>query len=69
MSTGELHVDITQCARCTGNHAALLFVPFRHPFSLTWTHWAMCPTNGEPILLRIVGGTDNDTPATETEGT
>lgn len=32
------------------------YLPLAHPVvgpdGTTWTHWAPCPTNGEPILMR-----------------
>ena len=54
--TGYLTIDVKGCARCHGlEHSALTFSSFTHPVQdldgTTWTHWALCPTNGEPILL------------------
>jgi hypothetical protein len=35
----------------------MTFMPLAHPVELddgtAFTHWAPCPTNGEPILLLI----------------
>ena len=44
------------CARCHGDgHDDLTFLPLTHVVECdcgeTFTHWAPCPTNGEPILL------------------
>lgn len=43
------------CARCHGDgHPGITFQPLTHPLVLglyEFTHWAPCPTNGEPILL------------------
>lgn len=47
------------CARCHGDgHDDLLFRPFTIPFTLETiggeavaTHWSICPTTLEPILL------------------
>lgn len=56
---------IVGCARCYGEgHTDLLFEPLTHPVDVNddlgpLTHWAPCPTNGEPILLRTV---PEDTP-------
>lgn len=54
-------VDLKGCARCWGDgHDALTFEPLTHPVELdsdaepSFTHWAPCPTNGEPILMRII---------------
>lgn len=58
--------SIVGCARCHGDgHDDLLFNPFTYPvkagrverpdksivIDLEATHWALCPTNGEPILM------------------
>jgi hypothetical protein len=40
------------CARCGGDHRAVLFKPFRRACD-PFTHWAACPRTGEPILLLI----------------
>lgn len=45
---------IIHCARCGGDHENVDTKPFAQPFRLgvdTWTHWAPCPTNGDPILV------------------
>lgn len=49
-------VDVVGCARCHGDgHAGLKFMPLTYPYiedgGTEMTHWAPCPTNGEPILL------------------
>jgi len=48
---------VVGCARCGGVHYDLEFklltFPMEDSSGLVWTHWALCPTNGEPILLRI----------------
>jgi hypothetical protein len=57
---GAMVVDLVGCARCRGEgHTQLEFAPLTHPMSsdgidYDFTHWAPCPTNGEPILLRVV---------------
>ena len=55
----RLHtIDLVGCARCRGEgHARLTFRPLTHPVECEngeRTHWAPCPTNGEPILMRIL---------------
>lgn len=43
---------ISCCARCGKDHPDVTFEPFKRPHG-EWTHWAACPTNGQPILMRI----------------
>jgi hypothetical protein len=48
--------NILGCARCGGEHL-VRFKPFRNPIELggaTLTHWGLCPTTREPILMRFV---------------
>ncbi len=51
---------LVNCARCGETHELpIIFKPLTHPvrdlrgreFA---SHWAECPTNGEPILMRLV---------------
>ncbi len=51
------HMSIVGCARCHGEgHEDVWWQPLTHPMSTStdvlFTHWAPCPTNGEPILMR-----------------
>jgi hypothetical protein len=50
------------CARChEDGHTDIFFEPLTHPIEVagtTFTHWALCPNNGEPILLTFEGGSD-----------
>lgn len=46
------------CARCGGAHINKIdWYRFERPVvdddEITWTHWATCPTSGDPILMRI----------------
>jgi hypothetical protein len=49
--------SITGCARCDGDgHADVTWLPLTHPIEDSdgvWTHWAPCPTNGQPILMQV----------------
>lgn len=51
--------DVRGCARCGGDHAEISARRLQRPFQppeaggLSWTHWAPCPDNGEPILLIV----------------
>lgn len=54
-----IRCDIRACARCNGSHDALLFRTLSSPMDFgagegrtIYTHWALCPDNGEPIILR-----------------
>lgn len=47
--------DLTGCARCHGEgHLGLKFRKFTHPYvednGMVMTHWATCPSTGQPIL-------------------
>ncbi len=42
---------LRNCARCKGDHGGLTFTEFTNPSNSMFTHWCMCPTSGEPILL------------------
>jgi hypothetical protein len=45
---------LRNCARCKGDHKERIeWKQLTYPMN-EYTHWAMCPTNGEPILMRIV---------------
>lgn len=63
--SGEVKVKgFKNCARCGGEHGPMSFAPLGVPMSrkgvVTHTHWASCPSTGEPILL--IQGAD-DVPA------
>src|SRR4051812_37308184 len=62
-------MSIKGCARCDGDgHKDLVFKEFANPVELddgtTFSHFAFCPTLGEPILLRIIP----DPPASDSQG-
>jgi len=47
---------IISCARCGLDHNDVVFLEFKFPVKddndkTLFTHWALCPTNGEPIHL------------------
>lgn len=64
----EITIDQRGCARCDGDgHPGITFKRLTRPIELepgvkayTLTHWAMCPTTGEPILMRFVDVPDGD---------
>ena len=50
-------IQVRNCARCGGEHV-ITFVPFNNPCyikdtDVVFTHWGICPTNYEPILLLV----------------
>jgi hypothetical protein len=58
---------LINCARCGGTHTDVEFKPLARPimaaedlldcmgkpYDIIYTHWAPCPTNGEPIILYV----------------
>ncbi len=63
---GSITVDLTGCARChSDGHTALRFEALEHPVEMedgepNMTHWAPCPTNGQPILLTTLSARADD---------
>ena len=47
----SVKVNFKHCARCGGDHEQLEFKPLKNEYFGT-THWAICPVNLEPILLK-----------------
>lgn len=57
-TAGARRFTIKGCARCRGEgHKALIFREFKYPAGQDsgppLTHWALCPTTGEPILMAL----------------
>lgn len=49
----DLYVQmLLNCARCGETHHGIKWRMLTRPCGDD-THWAPCPTNGEPILMRI----------------
>ena len=55
-------VDVRSCARCQGDHDKLTFKELTYYVftdgsfgdeDVLFTHWALCPDNGEPIMMSI----------------
>lgn len=44
------------CARCHKDHENMVWRPLQYPIEdpdgTHWTHWAPCPTNDQPVLMR-----------------
>lgn len=56
MKATEFFTSIINCARCKGAHEKLEFKKFRNPIEVethVFTHWALCPTTEEPIVLEV----------------
>lgn len=59
MTAEPITTDVGSCARCGKDHTAVTFQPFARPIRkdgdgpVRYTHWAPCPSNGEPILLVV----------------
>lgn len=55
----SITISIENCPRCAGDHGRLTEQPLTRPMAPyvptggepTFTHWALCPANGEPILV------------------
>lgn len=50
--------NVIQCARCGRDHDGVIFYEFGRPIvdsdGTVWDWWGLCPTTGDPILLRSV---------------
>lgn len=47
---------IVCCARCSGDHEDMKFMKFDRPIvfgRVTYEWWGICPTSGDPVLLRV----------------
>lgn len=55
-----VRLDQVGCARCGADaHYGITYLRLTRPVVLgaeTFTHWAWCPSTGEPILLQVVDG-------------
>lgn len=57
--------ELKNCARCGETHADLPFKPLARPVyddrdGELYTHWAPCPTNGDPIMMLVMPSTDEE---------
>lgn len=60
---GTIVSSVYNCARCHGNHDELSFKEMIHPImyddargigTVFASHWALCPTSSDPILLEQI---------------
>ena len=49
----EITTDVKCCARCGEDHQKVVFTKLSRPHP-RHTHWAPCPKNKEPIMMRVV---------------
>ena len=47
-------INVNQCARCGGNHTALIFTKLSGAPVGDCEYWSMCPTLSQPILLCVI---------------
>lgn len=52
-SVKSIKTSIENCARCGKEHKNLTFKPFTNK-SMKYGYWAACPSNGEPILMKMM---------------
>jgi len=50
-----LHLNIKCCSRCGENHGDVPALPLDRT-SDEWSHYALCPTNGQPIMIATAEG-------------
>ena len=67
-----MKINVKHCARCERDHDDLEFAaftkhPIQHADGEVFTHWALCPANGEPILMRVVNEIKDVAPLAELE--
>ncbi len=56
----SIRVSLYCCGRCGEPHEDLSFERLVRPMRFSgWTHWCPCPSNGQPIVLRIEGSPDD----------
>jgi hypothetical protein len=50
----DMHIAVRECARCLrDHHEPVHFKPLSNPPE-EFTHWGMCPTTREPIVMKVV---------------
>jgi len=48
----EITTDVKRCARCGKDHEKIAFKKLT--IAGRYSHWAPCPENQEPIMMRVV---------------
>lgn len=58
MNDFTISTSVENCARCGTNHTVVEFERLLRPVEDSdgthWTHWAPCPTNKEPIIMKTI---------------
>jgi hypothetical protein len=49
----NIKIDLVSCARCGRDHAQLEFASLANGQD-GFTHWSLCPTSLQPVLLKMV---------------
>ena len=53
MNEQKITIDsLNKCSRCGGDHKSITFEKLERPLG-NLTHFAMCPTNNQPIMMTI----------------
>ena len=52
-SDDSVKTTVENCARCGTGHKDIKFAKLKRACA-SWTHWAICPETGEPIMLKVV---------------
>ncbi|WDL96931.1 hypothetical protein [Alicyclobacillus sp. ALC3] len=47
-----IKITTNNCQRCGGEHVGIEFQPLHYPVG-EWNHYGICPTTGQPLLMRI----------------
>lgn len=70
----SISVNLRSCARCGGDHNNLVFAKFTRSLEVDghdFTHWCMCPSVAQPILMEVTYqsdvSTENTLPPAEEE--
>lgn len=62
-----IQTDLFRCSRCGLDHSRLIFQKFTRPIidlsNTEWSHWTMCPTLHEPIILHAQTMTNHTDPS------
>jgi hypothetical protein len=60
-----MKTSINCCARCQSDHTDLELLPLSNHEK--YTHWAMCPTLGQPILVIVTEDTEPEAKVVDVE--